>query len=243
MALSADEFLEIKDTYVDQVLDRLRLLARQEAELLFHESALQPDLALPQLSERISYAILRASDALGEQLDDFPDAQKQRLWPLLREQVPAVLFERYSQRLPERLPWEYIKNMLSSGLAGRCVDWTRCSPLARQQPFVLTPLRAWQPYLPIALDDVLHVRAPSPHVHPPPRIGRLVYREGLQFVESTPDARLRTISLAYLQQEQQVRALAAEVARSNLASAEAVESLLLRGGVRAAVDQQLAKGN
>jgi len=188
MTLSPDEFLHLKDAYVAQVLDRLRALARQEADLLFLEAAAQPHVALPQLSERISYAILRASDALAEQLDSFGDDQKLRLWPLMREQLPPILFERYASRLPERLPWEYIKNMLSSGLASR-----------------------------------------------------LVYREGLQYVESTPDGRLRPLALAYLQQEQHVRALAAQVAASDLPSAAAIEGLLLRGGVRAAVDQQMLR--
>jgi len=188
MALTADEFIQLKEKYVSQVLDRLRLLARLEADLLFKESSLNPDLALPLLSERISYAILRVSDALGEQFDGFNDSQKRRLWPLMREQLPPVLFEKYASRLPEKLPWEYIKNMISSGLAGR-----------------------------------------------------LVYREGLQYVEQVPDKRLREMALAYLQQEQHVRKLVAEVAASNLVSAPAVEALLLQGGVRAAVDKQLMK--
>jgi len=71
--------------------------------------------------------------------------------------------------------------------------------------------------------------------------GRLVYREGLQYVEQVPDKRLREMALAYLQQEQHVRKLVAEVAASNLVSAPAVEALLLQGGVRAAVDKQLMK--
>ena len=50
------------------------------------------------------------------------------------------------------------------------------------------------------------------------------------------DARLSSASLAYLQQEQHVRKLAQEVAASGMASAAAIESLLMRGGVRAAVD-------
>lgn len=49
------------------------------------------------------------------------------------------------------------------------------------------------------------------------------------------------MALAYLQQEQHVRKLVAEVAASNLVSAPAVEALLLQGGVRAAVDKQLMK--
>ena len=32
-----------------------------------------------------------------------------------------MLFLNHAQRLPERLPWEYTKEMISSGLAGRLV--------------------------------------------------------------------------------------------------------------------------
>jgi len=182
MTLSTDEFLGFKDRYVAQVLDRLRALARLEADLLFTESARQPDMALPLLSERISHAMIRVSDSLGKQLDAFGDAHKSRLWPLLHQQLPPVLFEAHAARLPELLPWEYTKEMISSGLAGR-----------------------------------------------------LVYREGLQYVEGMGDERLSAVSLAYLQQEQRVRKLAAEVAASGLASASAIESLLMQGGVRAAI--------
>ena len=58
-----------------------------------------------------------------------------------------------------------------------------------------------------------------------------------------PTARLATIALAYMQQEQRVKALAAEVAASGIGSATAVEGLLLRGGVRAAVEEQLSRSD
>ena len=64
-----------------------------------------------------------------------------------------------------------------------------------------------------------------------------MYREGLQYVESMPAERLPTVALAYLQQEQRVRALAHQVSASSLASKGDIEELLLSGGVRAAVDR------
>jgi glutamate dehydrogenase len=121
MTLSSDEFVDLKTTYVNQTLERLRDLARQEAQLLFDESKANLDTPLPALSERISLAILRASQALGGQLDEMHEDQQGRLWPLVREQLPPCLFERHASRLPERVPWEYQSAMISSGLASRLV--------------------------------------------------------------------------------------------------------------------------
>ena len=66
---------------------------------------------------------------------------------------------------------------------------------------------------------------------------RLVYREGLTFVESMPDSRLPTFGLAYLEEEQHVQRLAAEVAGSGHLYAPEVEKLLLKGGVRVAAEK------
>lgn len=63
---------------------------------------------------------------------------------------------------------------------------------------------------------------------------RLVYREGLAFVEGLPDTTLSRFALTYLQQEPRVRLLARQVAASGLDFASDVSELLMRGGVRAA---------
>ena len=66
---------------------------------------------------------------------------------------------------------------------------------------------------------------------------RLVYREGLAFVEGLGDGRLPAFALAYLEQEQRVRGLADQVAASGAPFAPEVEALLLQGGVRVAAEQ------
>ena len=110
MTLSADEFVDIKEQYVHDVLCRLRELAGQEASLLFAESARDPTVPHVKISEQISFACLRVATALAALLDRFDQsANKDRLWPLVREQLPTVLFEKYAARLPERIPWEYQK--------------------------------------------------------------------------------------------------------------------------------------
>ena len=181
MSLSDDEFLEMKDLYVSQVIDRLRELARLEAQLIFSEQMADPSASVPSLCERVSYATLRASNALNGLLNQMEENQRRRLWPLVREQLPQCLFDQHASRLPKSLPWEYQSAMISSGLASR-----------------------------------------------------LVYREGLAFSEALSDAQLPGFALRYLQQEQVVRTLAKQVRDSGADYAPQVESLLLRGGVRAA---------
>merc|ERR1719208_753116 len=67
MLLSEEEFLAIKDEVVQDVLQRLRELARLEARLLFREYRNYPG-ALPHFSERISKSINRAYGAIRKKL-------------------------------------------------------------------------------------------------------------------------------------------------------------------------------
>lgn len=55
---------------MSQVLDRLRIVGRREAELLFREHRNHPTTPLPRISERISHAINSVTDAALEILDE-----------------------------------------------------------------------------------------------------------------------------------------------------------------------------
>lgn len=183
MSMSQEEVLSIREAYIPQVLDRLRDLAGSEARLLFSESMAQPDVPLPELSERISFAIIKVTDALSEQLDKKGDESRAAMWPLLNDVVPPALYDKYGDKLPERLPWEYTRAILSSGLASR-----------------------------------------------------LVYNEGLQFVENLPQSRMGTFALQYLDEEQKIKALISSVSQSGMAEAATVESILRKGGARASIE-------
>ena len=105
MLLDSDEFIRLKPQYVPGVLDILRRLARRtactytsmhtrgspsistylhaspcisrsEAQLLFAEARKNPAVSMPQLSESISRAILRVSDAAALQFESFSPEQK-----------------------------------------------------------------------------------------------------------------------------------------------------------------------
>lgn len=65
---------------------------------------------------------------------------------------------------------------------------------------------------------------------------KIVYREGLQFAESLPDASLARVALQYLKQEKKVARLADELRSSSLPAKDEIADLLVRGGVRAGID-------
>jgi len=121
MLLDEREFLEIKEELVEDVLKRLRELARLEAELLFREYANYPG-ALPEFSERISRAINRAKEAVRLALADMQrgDSTYIELLPLfLHEHLPRKLSEVAADRVNERIPLDYMRNAFASCLASK----------------------------------------------------------------------------------------------------------------------------
>jgi glutamate dehydrogenase len=107
LTLSADEFLAIKDAYVEQVIGILRHKADQEAKLLFQEFSLQGGRkTLVELSMAISRQINDVTDII---LENLTSRQEEVLSdPLYQEMIyrhcPQILVDRYKDRLLKRLP-------------------------------------------------------------------------------------------------------------------------------------------
>jgi len=125
MLLSEDEFSEHKEQIVNDVLQRLRQLARREAELLFAEFNELPG-ALPHFSERISNAINNATDAIADALTQDPqhlseDRRGEILRDLLHQHLPVKLDELAGDRVVHQAPPEYVKYAVASSLASRIV--------------------------------------------------------------------------------------------------------------------------
>jgi len=121
MLLDESEFLAIKDEVVEDVLTRLRELARFEAELMFREYNDFPG-ALPEFSERISQAINRAKAAVREELKDMQrgDDLYNELKPLfLNEHLPRKLAQVAADRVDDRIPLDYMRNAFASSLASK----------------------------------------------------------------------------------------------------------------------------
>ncbi len=107
LTLSPTEFSEIKDEYVQQVLEIIRVNADKEAKLLFREWAKHKnETNLVKLSYAVSAAINSAKDHLRERLlllsDE--DLHAKEYTYVLMKHCPTVLVEKYSNRILEKLP-------------------------------------------------------------------------------------------------------------------------------------------
>lgn len=201
MMLDHTEFMDVKEELVSDVVTKLRELARIEAELMFREWNKNPSTPLPETSQRISHCVTRVHDAVSTVLhdqNDLPrhpdspkggDARATMLFRMVEEHLPAKLRESIG-RVEERVPIEYVRQVVSSSLASK-----------------------------------------------------IVYKEGLDYVDSLATEQLGDLALRYLQQELRVRDLAAEVealqakGELDVRTSEEIIDLLSRGGVRAAIDK------
>ena len=120
MLLSEDEFFAHKDVIVEEVLAKLRGLAKLEAELLFREADTYEG-SLPEVSQIISNCINSATDALSAALDTLSEEDREQLMPLFRAHLPKTLADLSFDHVHERVPDQYIKNAISSTLASKMV--------------------------------------------------------------------------------------------------------------------------
>ena len=123
MVLSDDEFLSIKDTYVSQVLDRLRELARVEAEFLMRAAKTHPSMSLPKISVELSKVINTTAAAIAAGVPGWPAEDRELAKQMIRDHLPKVLFEFAGDRVWSSLPASYqtwiIANRLASSIAYR----------------------------------------------------------------------------------------------------------------------------
>lgn len=182
MLLDEATFLQIKERFVDEVLQRLRMFAGLEAETLFREHRHKPKVHLPELSLRLSRVINRATDALTDRIDAFAGKHPDLIEELVLQHLPPVLSEVCENRIIETIPPAYLHRVIGSALASR-----------------------------------------------------IVYREGLDWLESMPDASIVGLAERYLIEEARIRDLVEQVRGSNLEQRERIAILLERGGVGAAL--------
>jgi glutamate dehydrogenase len=121
MLLNTEQFMKIKETFVEQVLIRLRDLARAEAELLARLHQHHPHLPLPEMSIRISKMMSRTADSINKHWDSMSDVQQLELQRLVTEHLPAILVETAGDRLWTEMPTAYIRWMMVKSLAARMV--------------------------------------------------------------------------------------------------------------------------
>jgi glutamate dehydrogenase len=135
MLLNESEFLRIKDRFVLQVIEKLRELARREAELLARVHAHRPQLPLPEVSTRISRVMIRTSDAIEASIDTLSPEDAQLMQRLVIEHLPKVLLETVGEQLWTKMPRPYLKWIMAKSLAARMVyregfEYLETMPLA-----------------------------------------------------------------------------------------------------------------
>lgn len=152
LALSDEEFLEIKDIYVAQVLDILRRRAGDEARLLVREyRAAGGARPLTALTAELSREINALADALDAALKArLRDGAQLRadpaLYGLLLDYCPPVLVERFEARLTQRVPLAHLTALVAAHAAARAVyaegiGWMRalagrCEPLEAMRAYL-----------------------------------------------------------------------------------------------------------
>lgn len=122
LILSEEEFLDIKDQYVVEVIDILEEKARKESKLLFREYKMKKK-PLTTLSAEISVEINELTDILKAYIrKDIKDTSKtERYHRLLKSHCPAILVEKYSDRIIHNIPREHQLSILASQIASHIV--------------------------------------------------------------------------------------------------------------------------
>ncbi len=121
MVLDEDELLAIKQTFVQQVLDKLRALARREAELLLRVNQHIPHVPLPTISIRLSEVMIRTADAIQDAIATLHEEHSDAFRSLYLDHLPPVLIEAAGDRLWTRTPENYLRWVMAKSLAARIV--------------------------------------------------------------------------------------------------------------------------
>lgn len=124
LTISESEFLDIKPTYVSQVIDILRQKADLEAKLLFREYIRSGGRrALVDLSMDVSREINEVTDVLLDELTKREkDVEKDDFFTeLVLMHCPRILVEKYRSRILERLPLAHKIAILSAYMASNIV--------------------------------------------------------------------------------------------------------------------------
>jgi len=123
MLMDKQEFVDNKPQIVQDVQAKLKELARTEANLLFDEYEKDPSCQLPALSLRISNAIIKVADAISAALDQMDDSELQsdKFAAVLAEHLPDKLNEIGFDRLHDRVPAAYIRQIIAKRLGTKLV--------------------------------------------------------------------------------------------------------------------------
>ena len=124
MMLSTPEFLQHKETFVPQLLHKLRTIAETEARLIFREMRLDSSKPFPVVSSEVSAQITRLHDALDSAIGSMDEQQFAGLEHVLARHLPPGAAEDlpggFAERL-DRVPRQYRNATIACVLASQMV--------------------------------------------------------------------------------------------------------------------------
>ncbi|APJ02922.1 NAD-glutamate dehydrogenase domain-containing protein [Silvanigrella aquatica] len=182
LTIMPEEFAEIKDIYVGQVLNIIRRNADLEAKLLFREWLKNKnETDLVKLSYEISTEINQAKDILLDKLNKLSDAElsASKFTFVLLKHCPNVLVEKYKDRILNLLPRAHKIAILSAHMAS--------------------------------------------HV---------IYREGLNWLESMHPDQIFKVALDYMEVERNIEKMIAELQESSLSFKDEIVDVLRAAGAK-----------
>ncbi|MHC5113461.1 MAG: NAD-glutamate dehydrogenase domain-containing protein [Planctomycetota bacterium] len=121
MLLDEEEFLKIKARFVDEVLQKLRELARREAELLVRAHRHHPHVPMPVTSTRLSRVMIRTADAIESAIEELESKDQGLVRQLVIDHLPPVLVEVAGDRIWQQTPAAYLNWLMAKTLAARIV--------------------------------------------------------------------------------------------------------------------------
>ncbi len=118
LLLDESEFIEYKEEYVRQVMELLEESARKEAHLLLSEHERSGE-SFTALSEKISSRINDLTDEISAALSQIDSKDKiiSRFDHVLQHYLPPILYEKYAERIGERLSLVHLRAIVASRLA------------------------------------------------------------------------------------------------------------------------------
>jgi glutamate dehydrogenase len=121
LLLEEAELLAIKPALVAQVLDRLRLVARREADLLFQAHRHRPAVPHFELSILLSREINRLGAALATHYPALERDHPELVRATVLAYLPPVLVDKAGERVFTRLPPSYRAQLVSTSIAADLV--------------------------------------------------------------------------------------------------------------------------
>jgi glutamate dehydrogenase len=121
LLISEEEFLAIKPAFVEEVLQRLRTVARREAELIFAACRHRPETPHFELSILVSQEINRLGNALFARYALLEQEHPELIRATVLAYLPPVLVATAGERIWSRLPPSYRAQLVCTSIASSLI--------------------------------------------------------------------------------------------------------------------------